>query len=166
LSELDFIIKGADRLVEFSAKLGHGIWAMPALSCYQVLISTQQHIKEFATAGEDVLSFREAMTERLFFKYTMFGFELNDVDPHDAIPRRVAKILIRENLHQLGGIMKRRIEEVFARLGITEGKTVGGAVHMSAFDLSKMLIARMNNQLLFGDELGMSASRALTTTHD
>lgn len=46
----------------------------------------------------------------------MFGFELNDVDPHDAIPRRVAKVHIRENLHSLGPILNQRVEEVFMRL--------------------------------------------------
>lgn len=121
---------------------------MPTLSCYQVFFSSQQQIKEFAAANEDVLSFCAAMIERLFFKQTMFAFELNDVDPHDAIPRLVAKILIRENLYQVGGIIKRIIKEVFARFGRTEGRIIGGAVHMPVFNLSKMLIARMNNQLL------------------
>lgn len=120
-------------------------------------------IKEFATAGEEEMSFREAMTERLFFKHTMCGFELNDADPHDAIPRRVAKVLIRENLSKLGGVLTRRIEEVFDRLGKGTGTECGGAVHVPAFDLSKTLIARMNNQLLFGDELGKSCRLPLVT---
>lgn len=111
-----------------------------------------EHVKQFATLGEDVMSFRAAMNERLFFKHTMFGFELNDVDPHDAIPRRVAKIYVRENLQKLSGIMKRRVEEVFTRQ--FKGKNEVSEVKVSAFDISKSLIARMNNQLLFGDELG------------
>jgi hypothetical protein len=86
----------------------------------------------------------------------MFGFELNDVDPHDSIPRRVFKTLARENLPNLSAVMNLRVQEVFARIrGSGEGKMQPGDESMvSAFDLSKSLIARMNNQLLFGDELG------------
>lgn len=110
---------------------------------------------QMARAGEDVMSFRSAMDERLFLKHTMFGFEFNDVDSHDAIPRRVAKVYVRENLHKLCGSLKHRIEEVFSRFGISEKEKAGGvAFQVSAFEVSKMLMARMNNQLLFGDELG------------
>ncbi|CAG8975095.1 hypothetical protein HYALB_00008935 [Hymenoscyphus albidus] len=98
LSELDFILKGADSIVQLSEKVNKKIFAISALS-YQILVSNLQQIMEFAKAGEDAMSFRAAMNElltpvskqRLFFKHTMFGFELNDVDPHDKIPRRVAK---------------------------------------------------------------------------
>ncbi len=86
----------------------------------------------------------------------MFGFELNDVDPHDSIPRRVFKTLARENLTNLSTIMNTRIKEVFARLrNDGEGKMqAGDSTVVSAFDFSKSLIARMNTQLLLGDELG------------
>ena len=88
----------------------------------------------------------------------MFGFELNDVDPHDSMPRPVFKTLARENLPNLSTIMRQRVEEVFARIsGEGEGAMKeGDEPVISAFDLSKSLIARMNNQLLFGDELGTS----------
>ncbi|KAJ4374839.1 hypothetical protein N0V83_001917 [Neocucurbitaria cava] len=156
LSELDFILKGADRLVQRANELGTGVFAIPALSCYQVLVSKHEQIVEFTKASEDSMSFRAAMNERLFFKHTMFGFELNNVDPHDSIPRRVFKTLARENLPQLNAIMTLRIKEVFARIRGTIGSEMqtGDSTVVSAFDLSKSLIARMNNQLLFGDELG------------
>lgn len=90
----------------------------------------------------------------------MFGFELNDVDPHDSIPRRVFKTLARENLPNLSAVIALRVKEVFARIqGTGEGKMqTGDSAVVSAFDLSKSLIARVNNQLLFGDELGMFGS--------
>jgi hypothetical protein len=87
----------------------------------------------------------------------MFGFELNDVDPHDSIPRRVFKTLARENLPSLSAVLSLRVKEVFARIkGVGEGAMQPGDTSVvSAFDISKSLIARMNNQLLFGNELGM-----------
>ncbi|CAG8954817.1 hypothetical protein HYFRA_00004743 [Hymenoscyphus fraxineus] len=155
LSELHFTFRGADSIVEISKKMGRKIFAIPAFSCYQVLVSTQMQMMEFAAATEDVMSFRAAMNERLFFQYTMLGFELNHIDPHDAIPRRVAKVHIRENLHALGPILNQRVDEVFQRLE-RGSQTQDGTIRVSAFDISKSLIARMNNQLLFGDELGSS----------
>lgn len=44
-------------------QLGRNIFAIPALSCYQILVSTQKQVIEFAKAGEDVMSFRAAMNE-------------------------------------------------------------------------------------------------------
>jgi cytochrome P450 len=155
LSEFDFIFKGADRLVQRASELGTGVFAIPALSCYQVLVSKHEQILEFTKANEDSMSFRAAMNERLFFKHTMFGFELNDVDPHDSIPRRVFKTLARENLPSLSAVLSLRVKEVFARIkGVGEGAMQPGDTSVvSAFDISKSLIARMNNQLLFGNEL-------------
>ena len=43
----------------------------------------------------------------------MYGFEHNDVDPHDVIPIRTLKVLLRTNLPNLQPRIQRRIEEVF-----------------------------------------------------
>jgi hypothetical protein len=69
LSELDFILNGADRLVQRANELGPGVFAMPALSTYQVLVSSPSQIQEFTKAGEDIMSFRAAMNEVRPFTY-------------------------------------------------------------------------------------------------
>ena len=69
LSELDFILNGAERLVQRANELGPGVFAMPALSTYQVLVSSPSQIQEFTKAGEDSMSFRAAMNEVRFFAY-------------------------------------------------------------------------------------------------
>ena len=45
----------------------------------------------------------------------MYGFEHNDVDPHNAIPARALKVLLRTNLENLLPAFTRRIKEVFAK---------------------------------------------------
>ena len=45
----------------------------------------------------------------------MYGFEHNDVDPHNAIPARTLKVLLRTNLERLLPAFARRIREVFAK---------------------------------------------------
>ena len=45
----------------------------------------------------------------------MYGFEHNDVDPHNAIPARTLKVLLRTNLDSLLPAFTRRIKEVFAK---------------------------------------------------
>lgn len=45
----------------------------------------------------------------------MYGFEHNDVDPHNAIPARTLKVLLRTNLENILPAFTRRIKEVFAK---------------------------------------------------
>ena len=45
----------------------------------------------------------------------MYGFEHNDVDPHNAIPARTLKVLLRTNLENLLPAFTRRIKEVFTK---------------------------------------------------
>jgi hypothetical protein len=65
------------------------------------------------------------------------------------------------SLPKLNAIMALRVKEVFARIiGTGEGAMqLGDVSAVSAFDLSKSLATRMNNQLLFGNELGMYSQR-------
>lgn len=62
-----------------------------------------------------------------------------------------------ENLPAISAVMALRVKEVFACIvGAGEGAMHPGDVSaVSAFDLSRSLATKMNNQLLFGDELGM-----------
>jgi hypothetical protein len=41
----------------------------------------------------------------------MLGFEHNHIDPHDAIPIHVLKVLLRKNLVILGPVIKQRVKE-------------------------------------------------------
>ena len=43
----------------------------------------------------------------------MHGFEHNDIDPHDAIPIRSLKVLLRSNLSHVQPRIQQRIEQVF-----------------------------------------------------
>jgi hypothetical protein len=63
----------------------------------------------------------------------------------------------REDLLKLGASMALRVGEVFARVtGAGEAAMQPGDISaVSASDLSRSLATRMNNQLLFGDKLGM-----------
>ena len=44
----------------------------------------------------------------------MYGFQHNDVDPHNRIPIRSLKVLLRSNLPALQPKIQRRIEEEFS----------------------------------------------------
>jgi hypothetical protein len=69
----------------------------------------------------------------------MFGFELNDVDPDDSIPRRVAKVHVRQNLHILGPILNAHIDRCFKRLEKDKGIGNSRCPSSSRTILSKLL---------------------------
>lgn len=54
----------------------------------------------------------------------MYGFEHNDVDPHNAIPVRTLKVLLRMNLPSLIPALQPRIENAFKQ-AIASGKLSG-----------------------------------------
>jgi cytochrome P450 len=154
LSAFDFIYQGADRIARTYAQAAKAPFAIPALSNYQVLVSSHEDVQKLANAPEEVLSFRKALFDRLFFTYTMGGFTPNHIDPHNSIPVRVFKVLVRENLPKLSMPIKDRVAEVFdehfkaGRVDQPDG-TSKIRLHM----LSGTLIARMNNELLFGTDM-------------
>lgn len=41
----------------------------------------------------------------------MYGFEPNELDPHNSIPNRVFKVLVRQNLMTLNNVMEKRVQE-------------------------------------------------------
>ncbi|KAL1961857.1 hypothetical protein VTN77DRAFT_981 [Rasamsonia byssochlamydoides] len=153
LGSLKFVMAGADAIAETYRKIGGGAaFAIPSLSEYQVLVSSQQHIKELTQSPERVLSFHMAMEQRLRHKYTMFGFEHNDIDPHNSIPSRVLKVLLRMSLPKLQSRLQAPIQKVLSEeLGRKEA--VDGWKTVSAFGLVKRIISQVNNQILFGEEL-------------
>jgi hypothetical protein len=157
LSTISYIYAGADKIASCYASCAKRPFALPAISNYQVLVSSPEHFKELAQAPDEMLSFYKAMNERLFFKHTMGGFVPdNGVDEKNAIPNRVFKTLARENLTRLDRPLTEGVKDVFARF-FEQGK-VGeqGFSRIKLQELSGTLIARMNNTLLFGEELGKS----------
>lgn len=103
-------------------------FALPALTEYQVLACSDDDIKAVAESIEENLSFHAAMTDassfyrivgisncaqRLKHKYTMFGFEHNHVDPHNAVPARTLKVLLRMHLPKLRHAIQIRVAEGF-----------------------------------------------------
>ncbi|KAF2260655.1 cytochrome P450, partial [Lojkania enalia] len=158
LSAFDYVYQGADRIARVYKEAAKRPFALPAISNYQVLVSSAEHIKELAQAPDELLSFYKAMNERLFFKYTMGGFVPdNGVDNNNGIPNRVFKILARENLPRLSVPLQERVSEVFHEF-FENGRIGEGLSKMPLHTLSGTLIARMNNTLLFGSELARNPS--------
>lgn len=79
----------------------------------------------------------------------MYGFEHNDVDPHDSVPIHALKVLLRKNLSALSPIIKQRVEEGCQGFLQTPRRSNG----VSVFALAKAICARVNNQIIFGDDL-------------
>ena len=113
LSAIDFIYQGTKRISRVYATAQNTPFAIPALSNYQVLVSSKEDVQKLAHATEEVMSFRKALFDRLFFTYTMGGFTPNHIDPHNSIPVRIFKVLARENLPALSVSIGRRVSEVF-----------------------------------------------------
>lgn len=154
LSVIDYVFNGGNRIARVYKEAAKRPFAILGFSKYQVLVSSQEHFKELAQAPDEIMSFYKAMNERLFFKHTMAGFVPdNGVDTNNGIPNRVFKILARENLSRLSAPLQERVGEVYNEF-FEEGKIGEDLSRISLHTLSGTLIARMNNTLLFGSELG------------
>jgi hypothetical protein len=127
---LDFILEGAFLILKAYEELGKVSFAIPALTEYQILACSDLDAKAVCDSSEETLSFHAAMVDvydfctafdmtllivikRLKHKYTMFGFEHNDVDPHNTVPARTLKVLLRLQLPTLRPLIEARIEEGF-----------------------------------------------------
>jgi hypothetical protein len=155
LSTISYVRSGADTIASCYATSSKLPFALPAISNYQVLVSSPAHFKELSQAPDEMMSFYKAMNERLFFKHTMGGFVPdNGVDEKNSIPNRVFKTLARENLARLDAPLTEGVGDVFQGF-FDNGKVgAGGGKRMKLQELSGTLIARMNNTLLFGYDLG------------
>src|SRR5687767_10791693 len=116
LSTIDHIYQGADQIARAYVAAAKKPFAILDFSNFQVLVSSEVHIKELAQTPDAMLSFYPAMNQRLFSKHTMAGFEpYNGVDTNSSIQNRVFKILARGNLHQLSGSLQQGVDVVFDR---------------------------------------------------
>ncbi|KAK2612086.1 hypothetical protein QQS21_001935 [Conoideocrella luteorostrata] len=126
-------------------------FAVPAIAQFQVLVTNPKHLLEVARCPESIMSFHNAMKERLRHKTTMLGFEHNDIDPNEYVTMQVVKVHLRKNL----GVMSPLIERAVAR-GF-ESKIQGAAeVTLPVFDLAKAVIGQVNNEIFFGSELSQN----------
>lgn len=158
LSILDFVSSAADRITYGYKHSTKRPFAIPAISNYQVLVSSPEHIKELGQAPDESFSFHQAMADRLFFKYTMAGFEPdNGVDVKNRIPIRVFKVLVRENLTKLSKTLQIGVSDVIDALYM-DRLNGNDSVIMPLNVLSTTLIARMNNTVFFGSDLGTSST--------
>ncbi|OOF93346.1 hypothetical protein ASPCADRAFT_516985 [Aspergillus carbonarius ITEM 5010] len=152
LTSLEFVIDGAGMISDVYRRLGGDrSFAIPALGEYQVLMSSEKMIRELSQTSEDVLSFHAAMGQRIKHKYTLFGFEHNDVDPNNDVPKRVLKVLLRMNLPKMQGTLVPVIRETISQ-ELTRRDSDGWS-RVSAFTLAKNVITRLNNYAFLGAEL-------------
>jgi hypothetical protein len=60
--------------------------------------------------------------------YTMWGFKHDDTDPHDSVPIRTVKVLLRTHIPSLRPLIRTKIEEGYSK-AIAEGHRVNGSVN-------------------------------------
>ncbi|KAH7096039.1 cytochrome P450 [Paraphoma chrysanthemicola] len=153
---LRFITSAPPFIFEKYHELKKSTFAMPALTEYQVLACSSSDIQATCEAPEEVLSFHEAMTDRLKHKYTMFGFEHNDVDPHNAVAGRTLKVLLRTHLQQLRNVIENGVKAGFwaGTNGLRESPD--GWLNVPLFALSRQITERVNSLVFLGPELANS----------
>ncbi|BCS19564.1 putative cytochrome P450 [Aspergillus puulaauensis] len=157
LTSLEFVVDGAGIIADVYHRLGrnHSAFAIPALGEYQTLVTTETHIRELGRCTEHILSFNEAMDQRLRYKYTMFGFDDNGIDPHHSLVTRVLKVCLRtavptlqiELQSPIRMTMRKTISESLAAVGSPGWKQV------NAVSLAREVTNRVNNHVLVGEDL-------------
>ncbi|KAI1493662.1 cytochrome P450 [Biscogniauxia mediterranea] len=152
LSTINFLLRGSRTVLESYQEHSDTPFAVPSITEYQVLVSKREHIEEFSKCSTSVLSFEAAMKDRLNHKQIMLGFEHNDVDPHNSIPIHVLKVLLRKNLDTLSPVIQQGVKESLD-CHLRNLPQHEGTWTVSIFSLAKAIAGRVNNQILFGDEL-------------
>ncbi|KAI0015221.1 cytochrome P450 [Xylariomycetidae sp. FL0641] len=152
LSSWDYVLRGSQNIRNLYQRSTRRPFAIPALNEYLILISNPRHVVEVARAPESVLSFHAAMKDRLKHKITMMGFEHNHVDPDEYVTMQVVKMHLRKNLRILNPIIQRALSDGFRSFlqGPIQNK---GSVTVNVFDLAKVIVGRVNNQIFFGEVL-------------
>ncbi|TEY64666.1 hypothetical protein BOTCAL_0144g00020 [Botryotinia calthae] len=152
LSSIKYVI-GAPDIIQKAYNQANGEpFAIPALDEYQVFVSSEEHIAEINRSSQDHLSLHDAMEDRIKAKYTFYGFETGEIDPHDTVPGRVLKFLLRTNQPALRPKIQKKIEEAFNKV-LSKGKAVNEWTSVSVLGLSKDIGFRINCQVLVGDDL-------------
>ncbi|KAF7913258.1 hypothetical protein BELL_0464g00040 [Botrytis elliptica] len=152
LSSIKYVLSAPDIIQKAYDQAKGEPFAIPALDEYQVFVSSEAHIAEVNESSQDHLSLHDAMEDRVKAKYTFYGFETGEIDPHDTIPGRVLKFLLRTNQPALRPRIQEKIEEAFSKV-LSKGKAVNDWTSVSVLGLSEAIGLRINCQVLVGDEL-------------
>ncbi|KAI0381913.1 cytochrome P450 [Hypomontagnella monticulosa] len=153
LSTLDFTIHGSATILDSYRKSKRRPFAIPSLREYQVLVSSPKHIIEVARCPESILSFHDAMKNRLRHKITMMGFEHNDIDPDEYVTMQVIKVHLRKSLPILNPVIQHAVVEGFSLSLKGATRSPEGSTIIPVFSLAKSIVGQVNNHIFFGDDL-------------
>ncbi|EDO00298.1 hypothetical protein SS1G_14168 [Sclerotinia sclerotiorum 1980 UF-70] len=127
LSSIKYVFNAPDIIQKAYDQAKGEPFAIPALDEYQVFVSSEEHIAEVNESSQDHLSLHDAMEDRVKAKYTFYGFEQGTIDPHDTVPGRVLKFLLRTNQPALRPKIQQKIEEAFSQV-LSKGKVINDYV--------------------------------------
>ncbi|KAI4224915.1 MAG: hypothetical protein L6R36_004315 [Xanthoria steineri] len=128
-------------------------FAIPAREGHLVFVTAEDQIKEVENSPIDQLSFHQAMEDRLKVKYTFAGFEMGPIDPHDAVPIRVLKTLLRSNIPSLRPQIQDAVEQAFETC-MNDGRSASdGWKPINTYHFSEEISLRVNNKIIFGERL-------------
>ncbi|PQE02872.1 cytochrome P450 protein [Rutstroemia sp. NJR-2017a BBW] len=167
LSSIQYVLQAPDLIQKAYDQSKGEPFSVPALSEYQVFVSSEKHIQEVNESSQDQLSLHEAMEDvrailnsscvarnRVKQRYTFYGFEHGSIDPHDSVPGRVLKFLLRTNIPELRPKIQQKIEQAFD-ISLSQGKSKDGWTEISILSLSETIGMRINCLVISGDALGM-----------
>ncbi|KAL8821170.1 MAG: hypothetical protein Q9223_000732 [Gallowayella weberi] len=123
---------------------GSSAYAVPAREGHLVFVTSEDQIREVENSPIDHLSFHQAMEDRLKVKYIFAGFEMGPIDPHDAVPIRVLKTLLRANIPNLRPRIQMAIEKAFDAC-MNDGKVASNAEKPDFFQATR----KYHRQALF-----------------
>ncbi|KAL8627850.1 hypothetical protein Q9189_006445 [Teloschistes chrysophthalmus] len=132
------------------------LFAVPAREGYLVFVTSENQIREVENSPIDQLSFHQAMEDRLKVKHIFAGFEMGSIDPHDAVPIRVLKTLLRGSLPELRAGIQEAIETSFKSCmshsdssldGISEPIVLGSILTACRVEIYQLVTLRGGNKL-------------------
>ncbi|KAL8993146.1 MAG: hypothetical protein Q9169_006567 [Polycauliona sp. 2 TL-2023] len=132
---------------------GSDVYAIPAREGHLVLVTSEDQIREVENAPIHQLSFHQAMEDRLKVKHIFAGFEMGPIDPHDAVPIRALKTLLRSNIPQLRPRIQEAIEQAFDTC-MHDGKAASnGWKPVNTYHFSEEISLQVNCKIVFGEQL-------------
>ncbi|KAL8639240.1 MAG: hypothetical protein Q9226_008894, partial [Calogaya cf. arnoldii] len=152
-SSLWFILKAPELILEGYKQSLSKPFAIPAREGYLIFVTSEDQIREVENSPIDQLSFYQAMEDRLKVKYTFAGFEMGPIDPHDAVPIRVLKTLLRSNIPNLRPGVQEAIDQAFETC-MNDGRSASdGWKPINTYHFSEEISLRVNNKIIFGERL-------------
>ncbi|ERF69700.1 hypothetical protein EPUS_03692 [Endocarpon pusillum Z07020] len=117
------------------------------------MVSSPMHLEEINRAPVDVLSLHAVAKDFLQPKYTMHGFEWNDVRGVEGTGFvRALRTILTSHLPKLLPSLQERIANHIHR-ELMNHESSSGSYELSIYDMSKRLVAKTNSFVFFGHEL-------------